>query len=154
MFLNIVKNNRVKLFYGVCLIATSTTFNASASEKELIQVDRYTSVQLGPTMNESDPLSVAVSIDFPPNVLTVNDAIRYTLRNSGWSFVSFPEDEALNLTIKSRLPKIHRNMGLMSIRDVLNVLVGPAYTSVEDPIRRLVSFDLKKEYEGLVAHDG
>lgn len=127
--------------------------SSGAIAQNVISTDRYTMLELKASDYETDPLSVPVQLSFPPTVRTVGDAIRYTLKNSGWEFVSFPEDKALNITLSRPLPKIHRKIGMMSLRELLQVLVGQTYTPVEDPVRRLYSFDLKDTYKGLVEHE-
>lgn len=124
-----------------------------AHAEDVVKTDRYTLVALSANDYEKDPLSVPVSMVFPPTVATVGEAVNYALRDSGWEFVSFPEDKALNLTLSRPLPKIHRGVGLMSIRDLLQVLVGHTYEPVEDPVRRLYSFDLKTSYQGIVSNE-
>jgi len=120
---------------------------------EVVKTDRYTLVELSANDYQKDPLAVPVQITFPPTVNTVKEAVHYSLRDSGWEFVTFPEDKALNLTLSRPLPRIHRALGLMSIRDLLQVLVGQTYKPVEDPIRRLYSFDLKESYQGIVKYE-
>ncbi len=118
---------------------------------EMVNTDRYTKVKPQPTAAEADPLDINVQVAFPPHVKTVRDAVQFVLFNSGW-VLAFDEaaDKALVITLERPLPQVHRKMSLMPLRTVLQVLVGEHYTPVEDPIRRIYSFDLKKEFKGLV----
>lgn len=138
---------------GVSIGAGVLLVSSGAIAQNVISTDRYTMLELKASDYERDPLSVPVQLSFPPTVRTVGDAIRYALKNSGWELVSFPEDKALNITLSRPLPKIHRKIGIMPLRDLLQVLVGKTYTPVEDPVRRLYSFDLKDTYKGIVQHE-
>ena len=39
------------------------------------------------------------------------------------------------------LPKVHRQLGPMTLKDALETLAGPAWLLVEDPAKRIVSFE-------------
>lgn len=138
---------------GVAICAVVLFFSSGAAAQEVVSTDRYTMLELKASEYEKDPLSVPVQMSFPPTVATVGEAIEYALQHSGWTFVTFPEDRALNITLSRPLPRIHRQLGMMSLRDLLQVLVGYTYTPIEDPVRRLYSFDLKDTYRGIVQHE-
>lgn len=122
-----------------------------AQAAHYVHVDRYTKVLPQPTSFEVDPLSINVQLTFPPTVQTVGEAVNFVLFNSGWMLTDGrATDTALNIMLERPLPLVHRTLSLMSVRDVLQVLVGQHFTPVEDPIRRIYSFDLKQEYRGLV----
>lgn len=140
-----------RLSVSVCV--SMMLFSGFASAQNVVNTDRYTMLELKASEYEKDPLSVPVQISFPPTISTVGEAIDFALKNSGWQFVAFPEDKALNITVSRPLPKIHRQLGMMPLRELLQVLVGSTYTPVEDPVRRLYSFDLKDSYKGLVQHE-
>jgi type IV pili sensor histidine kinase/response regulator len=107
-----------------------------------------------PKQKELDPLSVNVEITFPPDVKTVRDAITYVLLNSGWVLaLDKSNDDALAITLSRPLPQVHRKLSLMPLRTVLQVLVGSYYVPVEDPLRRIYTFDLRDEYKGLIDHE-
>ncbi|WP_286984131.1 PFGI-1 class ICE element type IV pilus protein PilL2 [Haliea sp.] len=141
----------LKLSASIC--AGVMLFSGVATAQNVVSTDRYTLLELKANDYERDPLSVPVQMSFPPTVGTVGEAIQYALKHSGWKFVAFPENKALNITLSRPLPKIHRKLGMMPLRDLLQVLVGDTYTPVEDPIRRLYSFDLKDGYRGIVRHE-
>lgn len=123
---------------------------ASASDA-YIQTDRFTVVEAGPAHDERDPLSVVVQLNFPPSVVTVEDAMKFALKRSGWDLMVHPAgDSALSLTLSRPLPLTHRSLSSMPLRTALHTLVGSYYEPIEDPIRRLYSFDLKDQYRGLV----
>lgn len=135
-------------------IATTFMLGVFAAEAAQIQTDRYTMVTPAPEQSELDPLAVNVQLAFPPNVKTVRDAVNYVLMNSGWVLaLDKSNDDALAITLDRPLPQVHRKLSLMPLRTVLQVLVGEYFVPVEDPLRRIYTFDLHEEYKGLVKHD-
>jgi len=136
------------------LVFLAGIFASLPAMSEQVSTDRYTLITPKPEMRELDPLSVNVQLVFPPNIKTVRDAVNFVLMNSGWVLaLDKSNDEALGITLERPLPQVHRKLTLMPLRTVLKVLVGPYYVSVEDPLRRIYTFDLKDEYKGLVNHD-
>ncbi len=136
---------------SVLLIGVLVSISAKA---ELISIDRYTLISPQAKAHELDPLQVNVQLVLPPNINTVKQAINHVLANSGWVFaLDKSNDKALGLILDRPLPQVHRKLSLMPLRTVLQVLVGQYYLPVEDPLRRIYSFDLKEEYKGLVWHD-
>lgn len=141
--------------YGVL---TSLVFGLSVLSgplhAEQVATDRYTLITPKPDAKEIDPLSVNIQLSFPPSVKTVRDAVSFVLANSGWVLaLDKSNDEALGITLERPLPQVHRKLSLMPLRTVLQVLVGEYFVPVEDPLRRIYTFDLKDEYKGLVNHD-
>ena len=141
--------------YGVyACIAIGVYITSSSVTAEQVITDRYTLITPKPELKEIDPLSVNIQLSFPPNVKTVRDALNFVLMNSGWVLaLDKSNDEALGMTLERPLPQVHRSLSLMPLRTVLQTLVGPYFVPVEDPLRRIYTFDLKKEYKGLVNHD-
>lgn len=139
------KNTLVGIMFFV------VAFNAMGSQ---VQTDRYTIITPKPTADELDPLSVNVELTFPPGVITVGDALKHVLDKSGWVLaLAQSNDAALQITMDRPLPQVHRKMSLMPLRTVLQVLVGKHYVPVEDPLRRIYTFDLEYNMRGLVNHD-
>jgi type IV pili sensor histidine kinase/response regulator len=136
------------------LIAFGIVIISASVHAEQVATDRYTLVTPTPEAKEIDPLSVNIQLSFPPSVKTVRDAVNFVLMNSGWVLaLDKSNDEALGITLERPLPQVHRKLSLMPLRTVLQVLVGQYYVPVEDPLRRIYTFDLKDEYKGLVNHD-
>jgi type IV pili sensor histidine kinase/response regulator len=133
--------------FGIAILSASVY-------AEQVATDRYTLITPTPETKEIDPLSVNIQLSFPPSVKTVRDAVNFVLMNSGWVLaLDKSNDEALGITLERPLPQVHRKLSLMPLRTVLQVLVGQYYVPVEDPLRRIYTFDLKDEYKGLVNHD-
>ncbi|MDC5870294.1 hypothetical protein OPW39_15910 [Vibrio europaeus] len=135
----------------VKVLALAIALTSVSVQAEYIQTDRYGLELAEPTKEELDPLSITVKINFPPNVVTVRDAIKYVMEPSGWVLADeMANDSALAITLDRPIPQVHRNLSLMPLRTVLQVLVGGYFEPVEDPIRRIYTFDLKEEFRGLI----
>lgn len=131
------------------LFLLTLTISTSVSIAADLKVGRYSKIQPVASKQQKDPLSVIVDITFPAEVITVQDAAEYLLRRSGYNLatgrVADPmQPTLLNLT----LPQIHRRLGPITLRNGLKTLSGTAWILVEDPVARLVSFELKQEYRG------
>ncbi len=128
-------------------------FNANSMELPVIKTDRYTVVQLAPSTALMEPLTAVVQLKFPGQVLTIQDAVNYVLDESGYGLIDkinwSPEMEIM---LSRNLPVVQRDFSKspMSIMSVLEVLAGPAFNVVQDPLRRLVIFELKPQYRGLI----
>jgi conjugative transfer region protein (TIGR03748 family) len=139
-----------RIWQGLVLLLAS---KVGATELPVIKTDRYTVVQLAPSAALMEPLSAVVQLKFPGQVLTVQDAMNYVLDESGYALVDkvnwTPEMEIM---LSRGLPVVQRDFSKspMPIMSVLEVLAGPAFTVVQDPLRRLVTFELKAQYRGLI----
>ncbi|WP_052447986.1 hypothetical protein [Vibrio rotiferianus] len=133
------------------LLSLLVVANAASASGGLVAVDRYSLVKAEPTNAELDPLSVNIKMSFPPNVVTVRDAIEMVMAPSGWVLAEDKaNDEALAITLDRPLPQVHRELSMMPLRTALQVLVGQYFVPVEDPIRRIYTFDINEQFRGLV----
>lgn len=104
------------------------------------------------TADQRDLLAVAVSLKFPPNVTTVGQALTTLLERSGYRLAYGDNaDPQLSTLMYLPLPQVHRSLGPIRLRDALQALAGSAWILVEDPVNRLVSFDLDARYR-MAAH--
>lgn len=107
-----------------------------------VQVGRYASLIAAPTQAQTNLLSKMVTVKFPSRVKTVGGAIQHLLRGSGYRLAgTSAADPARFDLLNFPLPKAHRSLGPMALRDALETLGGPAFRLVEDPLHRLVSFE-------------
>lgn len=107
-----------------------------------VTVSRYSTISDEPSAVQRDPLAAPVTSTLPASVRTVGDAIEQLLAPSGYRlsppFAGDPDRaELLGLP----LPEVHRALGALPLRTALQLLTGPAFTLVEDPVHRLVSFE-------------
>ena len=108
-----------------------------------ITVGRYSTLRAAPTEAQIDLLANIVTVSMPASTLSVGDAVRHLLKDSGYRLASAPMAEPGRAALlRLPLPAVHRSLGPMSVRDALETLAGPAFRLVEDPVHRLVSFEL------------
>ncbi len=107
-----------------------------------VQIGRYATVRAVPTDAQRDVMATSISIRFDSNVITVGDAVAVILEEVGYS-LSDPAtaDSRRYRLLAHALPKPHRQLGPLSARAALAMLVGPSWQLVEDPSDRLVSFE-------------
>lgn len=111
-----------------------------------IQTGRYTVIAPVPLPEQSQLLDVVISVTLPEEeVYTVGQGIRYLLKRSGYQLVNANQLSADVLLLFSRpIPRVHRHLGPMTLRQALNTLATPAFRLVEDPVHRFISFTLKE----------
>ncbi|TDG14979.1 pili assembly chaperone [Seongchinamella unica] len=112
------------------------------SSKNVTQVDRYSELTAGPTLEQRDLLAATVAVSIPNNIASLGGALRWILRDSGYRLAA---DSAIppeiHSMLKLPLPAGHRRLGPMPLKEVLALMVGPEFHIVQDPVHRLVSFE-------------
>lgn len=144
---------------GVCLVlagCSSTTTQppepravaakpAKPATQAAIRADRYTFLSLRPAVEQKDLLSQVMDIRIPDNISpTVQDAMTYALRRSGYQLCSGKGDVAKLFT--HPLPASHFRLGPIPLRDALQLLAGPAWSLEVDELNRSVCFSTRPEY--------
>ncbi|HAT1956940.1 TPA: hypothetical protein I8Z62_001885 [Legionella pneumophila] len=109
------------------------------------QVNRYATVANKPLAAQVNPLLAVQQIHFPQEVKTIGGAVEWWLRYSGFTLITKDKQpESLQAVMRQPLPQIDRNLGPLTVKDGLEVLVGQqVFTLVEDPLLRQVNFQLK-----------
>lgn len=112
----------------------------------------YAVITPSATTEQRDLLAVVVSLQFPPGVTTVGDALDVLLERSGYRLAyGAGADPNLPTLMQLPLPQVHRSLGPIRLRDALQALAGGAWVLVEDPVNRLVCFDLDVRYRAVKA---
>ncbi len=143
---------RTALIIGLTLLLGLNMAQADNSSG-LIQTDRYSAVEPEPTTGQESPLLTLVTIKYPRQVNTVGQALSYTLKRSGYRLApQHANDPNMMVLFKLPLPEVHRQLGPMTVKQVLNTLSGSAFMLVTDPVHRYISFELIPEYRSLVLH--
>ena len=115
----------------------------SVSVAEEVQVGRYASVRPLPAPGQADLLAVIVMLEFPAGITTVGGAVTHLLERSGYRLAGGPAaDPSQHGLLRLPLPAAHRALGPLPLRRALATLAGPAFALVEDPVHRLVAFEL------------
>ena len=147
---NIVTINLFKLIcLGVSMaIISALASSAFAQSAGLTQVGRYLSVSNQPKAEQVDLLSSIIQVHFLSEIKTVGGAINDLLRYSGYSLVDdHQQGRDLRNTLKKPLPLVDRDLGPVSLRQALVILIGPAFDLAVDPLNRTVDFQLKPVFE-------
>ncbi|AMQ28351.1 TPA: hypothetical protein KKX32_000334 [Legionella pneumophila] len=109
------------------------------------QINRYATVANKPLAAQVNPLLAVQQVHFPQEVQTIGQALEWWLKFSGFSLVSKEKQpENLQIVMQQPLPQIDRNLGPLTVKDGLEVLVGQqSFALIEDPLLRQVNFKLK-----------
>ena len=133
------KFNRSVILAACTASAWMSLPDAQAAET---RVGRYSVMRLEPTPAQRDPLAMPVLAALPATVTDVGEAIRSLLTPSGYRLAnkaaSHPAQAAL---LALPLPDSHRQLAPLPLRTALQVLMGPAFHLVVDPIHRLIAFE-------------
>lgn len=120
--------------------ATTTSQESMPSDRALVvRQGRYTLVELTPESAQDDLMQQVVDITFPAAAIhSVADALRYLLLHSGYRM---SEDcEAAHAFDDLPLPAAHAHLGPLTLRNGLQVLVGPGWQLQGDDASRTVCF--------------
>ena len=93
-------------------------------------------------LEQQDLLAVTAPLRVPEEIATVGGAVEWVLNPSGYRLVS---SDQLSTEVKDLLnlplPNAHRRFEALSIKDIIALLVGPAFVLVHDPVHRLMTFE-------------
>ena len=108
-----------------------------------VQVGRYSTLRAMASVAQADLLSVIITVRFPEHIQTIGAALRYLMQRSGYRLA---DHRAANFVLADLLalplPAVHRTLGPIPLSQALETLAGPVYHLVQDPVHRLVSFEL------------
>ncbi|STX55459.1 integrating conjugative element protein PilL, PFGI-1 class [Legionella beliardensis] len=121
---------------------------SEASANEVTQIGRYATVSNKPLAAQVNPLLAIQQVHFNADIHTVGEALNHWLLHSGYELVAEQEQaDALKAVLKKTLPQVDRDLGPLSIKEGLEVLVGKGvFDLVVDPLNRRVSFTLLPKY--------
>lgn len=107
----------------------------------------YTLITPAATSDQADVLSVVVVLKLDADVQTVGQAVEKLLERSGWR-LAYGErvDPAMPTLLSLPLPQVHRSLGPIRLRDALRAIAGSSWVMVEDPVNRLIAFDLHSRF--------
>jgi conjugative transfer region protein (TIGR03748 family) len=137
-------------------LTTALAFFGSLVWADSVQVSRYAEISTRPSEQQLNPIKTIASFDFPGNVTRVGEAVDVVLQKSGFrlSTASDPDHDVL---FNFPLPAVHRQMGPMSIENILQALAGQAYHVSINQRYRTVSFRLQSAQstaEDVAVEDG
>ncbi len=124
-------------------IASLSSAAVQAAPADEITVGRYSTLQALPSEAQADLLAAMITVSMPKSVSRVGEAIRHVLQTSGYRLASAAAAHPARAHLfRLSLPGVHRDLGPLSLRVMLETLAGPAFRLVVDPVHRLVSFEL------------
>lgn len=114
-----------------------------------IQTGRYSSIKAKPTQAQRELLEVMITVSIPDEITSIGQTIAYLLKRSGYQLVQ-PQAKQIALTrfFLKPLPAVHRHIGPMTLEDALIILTAPAFKLNQDPVRRLISYELDIRFAG------
>ncbi len=133
------------------LVGTLISCTALGGGLDPLRVGRYSAIVPGPSPEQADPFALPIDTEFFYSVQTVGHALKQVLAHSGYRLASLAAScPSLPILLGWPLPAVHRTLGPMRLDEALGTLAGPAHYLVVDPVHRLVSFELREPYQGLV----
>ena len=138
-----------RLTIWLCCIGAAIACQSVGAAQQLnsakdaqIQIGRYSVIAVAPTAGQQDLLSVTQSITIPNDINTVGDALHWLLRDSGYRLADHAvlSEGAIDM-LDLPLPNAHRAFEPMPLKVVIELIVGPAFHLVQDPVHRLIGFE-------------
>ncbi len=142
--------NRLRPAYALmlCMACAYVTISPQLHASE-IQVGRYSELRAMPTVAQANLLSTTITVWFPQRIQTLGDAVHYLLQRSGYRLADSRIANSITANLLGLpLPAVHRNLGPITLKQALETLVGPVFRLVQDPVHRLVSFELGTSVRG------
>ena len=105
--------------------AKASTDTALAHQVPVVRSGRYTLVEIVPERAQRDPMEQIVDVSIPAALMaTVGEALRYVLLRTGYRLCEGHEEtRALDAL---PLPAAHMELGPLTVREALKVLIGSA----------------------------
>ena len=126
---------------AICIAGICTVASVNLQAKD-IQVGRYSLFATTPTEAQANLLEATITVQFPDRIRTVGEAIQQLLQQSGYRLAApDPTKPESTYLFALALPAVQRSLGPMTLKRALEMLAGPAFRLVEDPVHRLVAFE-------------
>ena len=122
---------------------------AKASPEPVIRSGRYNLASAKPTTEQQDLMSQISTTNIPANVTnpTVKEAMGYVMIRSGYELCPIGTSKEVRILYTRPLPAAHYKLGPITLRNALQVLVGPAYQVQVDEVNRKVCFTIRDDYQ-------
>ena len=119
---------------------------AFSEPEPVIREGRYRIVSTRPSAEQRDLLAQIIQFQATNPHTNVKTALTHVTAGSGYSLCKAAHGSAVETLYKLPLPKAHQNIGPVTLRNALQVLVGPAYLVEVDEARRGVCFKVRPDY--------
>ncbi len=119
---------------------------AKPTPEPVVRTGRYTLSSTAPTSEQQDLMAQIIEVRIPAKMEpTVKEAIEHALLRTGYSLCPTPGTE-VEILFSRPLPAAHYTLGPMTLRNVLQILGGPAFMVEVDEVARSVCFLIRDEY--------
>lgn len=143
-------NRITRIMVALALVLATLAPSTAPSAENDVQVARYSTVAALPSAAQVEPLTAVITIIIPEQLTTVDEALLYVLRRSGYRLArDEAADPATSVLARQPLPEVHRRLGPITVASALTTLAGPVWSMVVDPVHRLVSFELVPAYAAI-----
>lgn len=120
------------------------------AQAEMQSVARYSFAISKPSFAQLEPLATVIKVQLPRELKTIQQAIEYLLAPTGYSLADVSNsDPYIDVLYKSLIPEAQRDIGFLSIEDALRMLAGEPWELVEDPVSRLISFEMRANFRAI-----
>ncbi len=143
---------RKPLTLTTLMVLGVSSLSLAAEISSVIPESRYVSVQVGATPVQLNLLESIISIHIPKQLETIGEALAYLLHPYGLRLLNTEEalpEQALLLSLA--LPDPHRTLDPITLLDALKLLGGESFEVTINPVTRIVSYALKKDYKQFVS---
>jgi type IV pili sensor histidine kinase/response regulator len=145
---------RKSLTVTTLLVLGISSLSLAEEISSVIPESRYVSVQVGATPTQRNLLESVFSIHIPEQLGTIGEALPYLLHPYGFRLLNIEEalpEQALLLTLA--LPDPHRTLAPITLIDALKLLGGESFEMTINPVKRTVSYALRKGYRQFVTEE-
>jgi conjugative transfer region protein (TIGR03748 family) len=107
-----------------------------------LRLARYTTQSGSLDPQTGQPLAVVATVSFPRGqIRSVGDAVTHLLARTGYALVPAAQlDDSARRFLELPLPESHRRLGPYRVDEMLQVLLGDAWSLEVDPLQRSVRF--------------
>lgn len=142
MKIHTTRNVRPALVLAFAVAGACVTISPPLQASE-VQVGRYSALRAMPTVAQADLLSTIITVRFSERIQMLGEAMHYLLQRSGYRLADHhAANSAITDLLALPLPAVHRSLGPILLKQALETLIGPVFRLVQDPVHRLISFEL------------
>ena len=116
-----------------------------------VRTGRYEKTRTEPRAVQADPLSALVEVRLDAGLGTVGRAMESLLQGTGYRLRH--RGRQMQLLTSRPLASVQRFLGPVPVRDALRTLAGAEWELLQDPVHRLVAFELLPPWDDMLDSD-
>ncbi|WP_105903539.1 hypothetical protein [Vibrio gangliei] len=106
--------------------------------------DGLSLVKVGADSRQEDPISNISSITFPASLITIGQAVNYSLLPTGYDLEDRTKfDPETRTVLMRKIPRTQRKFEYTTIEQVIQALVGNSFAINKDKVSRTISIEYK-----------